>query len=107
MIVRIWRTGVDPARVAEYRAFAQGRSLPMFEQQDGFLGVLFTESGDDCAVVSFWRDEVAVDALARSGSYAETAAALGATGILRGEQTVEVLHVQGGRLMPEARHAVP
>jgi hypothetical protein len=30
LIVRIWRTGVDPDRALEYREFAQSRSLPMF-----------------------------------------------------------------------------
>lgn len=100
MIVRIWRTGVDPARVDEFRAFAAERSLPMFERQEGFLGVLFTETEHDYATVSFWRDAASVDALGRSESYAETVAALVATGLLTGEQTVEVFHVGGGRLTP-------
>ena len=99
MIVRIWRTGIDPARAGEYERFAEERSLPMFRAQRGFRGVLFTTAaGDRRAVISFWEDHGAVELLDRSESYRDTAAALGSTDILRGEQTVEVLEVHGGDL---------
>jgi heme-degrading monooxygenase HmoA len=99
VIVRIWRTGIDPARADEYERFAQERSLPMFRAQPGFRGVLFTTAADgDRAVISFWEDEQAVELLDRSESYRETASALGSSGILRGEQSVEVLDVGGGDL---------
>ena len=35
MIARVWRTGIDPERAAEYDVFAAERSLPMFRRQDG------------------------------------------------------------------------
>ena len=99
MIVRIWRTGIDPARTADYERFAEERSLPMFRAQPGFRGVLFTTAADDRrAVSSFWEDQDAVDRLDESETYRETASALGSSGILQGEQTVEVLHVSGGDL---------
>jgi heme-degrading monooxygenase HmoA len=99
VIVRIWRTGIDPTRADEYERFAEERSLPMFRAQPGFRGVLFTTAGDGSrAVISFWEDEAAVELLDRSQSYSETAAILGSTGILRGEQSVEVLDVSGGDL---------
>ena len=99
MIVRIWRTGIDPARADEYERFAEERSLRMFRAQRGFRGVLFTTAADDRrAVISFWEDQGDVELLGRSESYRDTAAALGSTGILRGEQTVEVLEVHGGDL---------
>jgi heme-degrading monooxygenase HmoA len=99
VIVRIWRTGIDPARAGEYDRFAEERSLPMFRTQQGFRGVLFTTAAEDGrAVISFWGDQNAVDRLDRSESYRATAGALGSTGILRGEQTVEVLEVSGGEL---------
>jgi heme-degrading monooxygenase HmoA len=99
VIVRIWRTGIDPARADEYERFAQERSLPMFRAQQGFRGVLFTTTADGRrAVISFWEDQGAVDLLDRSETYGDTAAALGSTGVLRGEQTVEVLEVHGGEL---------
>jgi len=38
MIIRIWRTEIQTAHMAEYEKFAQERSLPMFRKQQGFLG---------------------------------------------------------------------
>jgi heme-degrading monooxygenase HmoA len=97
VIARIWRTGIDPSRAGEYDRFAEDRSLPMFRAQQGFRGVLFTTAAvDRRAVISFWEDRRAVELLDGSASYRDTAAALGSTGILRGEQTVEVLAVDGG-----------
>ena len=99
MIVRIWRTGIDPARASEYQRFAEERSLPMFRAQPGFRGVLFTTAADGGrAVISFWDDERAIELLDRSESYRDTASALGSSGILRGDQMVEVLDVTGGDL---------
>ena len=99
MIVRIWRTGIDPARASEYERFAEERSLPMFRAQPGFRGVLFTTAADGGrAVISFWEDDRAVELLDRSETYRETASALGSSGILRGEQSVEVLIAHGGAL---------
>jgi heme-degrading monooxygenase HmoA len=99
VIVRIWRTRIDPARAAEYERFAEERSLPMFRAQSGFRGVLFTAAAENSrAVISFWEDQEAVELLDRSDSYRQTASALGSTGILRGDQTVELLNVTGGDL---------
>jgi heme-degrading monooxygenase HmoA len=97
VIVRIWRTRIDPARSEEYERFAGERSLPMFRRQAGFRGVLFA-SGDESerVVLTFWENVGAVDELGRSPTYRETVDALLASGILTGEQTVEVLDVHGG-----------
>lgn len=99
MIVRMWTTEVLPDRTAEYLAFARSRSSSMFLQQDGCLGVLFLRLPDDRHVAcSFWRDAAAVDALSSSATYRETAAALAATGALRGQQTVVAYQLEGGAL---------
>lgn len=99
MIVRIWRTGIDAVRAEEYERFARERSLPMFRAQTGFRGVLFASGGEtERVVLSFWDDLGALAALDDSPSYRETVAALLATGILTGDQSVEVLDVQGGDL---------
>jgi heme-degrading monooxygenase HmoA len=97
VIVRIWRTGIDPARTEDYERFTRERSLPMFRSQAGFRGVLFA-SGDETerVVLSFWENAGAVAALDGSPSYGETVDALLASGILTGEQSVEVLDVHGG-----------
>jgi heme-degrading monooxygenase HmoA len=97
VIVRIWRTGIRAARAEEYERFARERSLPMFRAQTGYRGALFASGGvTERVVLSFWDDVGAVAALDESPSYRETVAALLATGILTGEQSVEVLDVQGG-----------
>ena len=52
MLVRIWRTQVDPFREAEYVAFTQDYSLPMFRQQPGCFGVLFLNAPPDWGALS-------------------------------------------------------
>lgn len=106
MIVRLWTTGVDPDRVDEYRAFATERSLQMFRSQGGFLGVLFTESESQFAVMSFWRDRGSAQALEASSSYQSTVQAITATGFLTGAQNVEIFEVVGGELTEAAGRAV-
>jgi heme-degrading monooxygenase HmoA len=98
MLVRIWRTGVDPERVADYERFARERSLPMFRRRPGCLGVLFSRYDRGAAVVSFWQDAAAIQRLDSDPEYAETVEAILATGLLTGAQTVEVLTVTGGWL---------
>ena len=91
MIVRIWRTGVDPDRGEEYDAFARDVSAEMFRAQPGWVETLFTRSGERAAVITLWRDEAAVRRLAESPSYLAVVERLTATGMLTGEQSVEVL----------------
>ncbi len=100
MLLRIWRTGVDPARWPEYEHFEQEDSLPMFRQQPGCRGVLFVRAGDakGAAACSFWDDQQAIEQLRNSPTYQGTVARLLATGLLTGEQSVEVYQVAGGGL---------
>ncbi len=94
MIVRIWRTGIDMERAAEYDRFVVERSLPMFRRQPGLTTVYFTRTGEmDRAVVTVWADAAAVSALDTSDEYQETTAAIIAAGFLRGPQTVELMPV--------------
>lgn len=74
MIMRIWRARVDEARGDEYERFAQQESLPMFQAQAGFRGLVFGRSCDNCVVVTLWEDEAAADSLDASTSYLETVA---------------------------------
>jgi heme-degrading monooxygenase HmoA len=95
--MRIWRTEVAPEHVAAYQQFAHERSLPMFQDQSGCLGALFTSTAQGrYAVATFWQDPADVQRLDTSPSYRETSAASSATGYLRGEQTVELFAVEGG-----------
>ncbi len=99
MLARIWRTGVKPGRYEEYERFARERSLPMFREQRGFIGVLFLrEEADRAAVLTIWEDEQAVEELETSSSYRQTAEAILGNGFLSRGQSVEVLKVHGGQV---------
>ena len=88
--------------MAEYERFEQERSLAMFQKQAGFLGVLFLRAPKECAALSLWEDMGAVDALATSPTYQETVSQLRATGLLRGQQSVEIFEARGGTVRSEA-----
>jgi heme-degrading monooxygenase HmoA len=98
MIMRIWRTGVDRARAAEYERFAMEESLPMFRAQPGFRGLLFGRNGGECIVTTLWEDHAAADALEGSARYRETVARIIAAGFLVGESEVERFEVHGSDL---------
>ena len=99
MLVRIWRTGVDAARLAEYERFEREHSLPMFRAQRGLVGVLFLREAEDrAAALTIWEDEGALRELEASASYERTVERSLSTGLLKGEQTVEVFRVEGGQV---------
>ncbi|GAA1114894.1 hypothetical protein GCM10009630_10360 [Kribbella jejuensis] len=100
MIVRIWRTGVRADRVSDYEQFARTRSLPMFRRREGCLGVLFAADAGERIVITLWDGPESVDRLAESTEYRETVDALSATGILEGEQSVQVFNSTGGFVEP-------
>jgi len=96
MIARLWKTGIDPARTAEYDAFADGYSRPMFAALPGCLGAIFLGNADVRWVLSLWSDPASIEALRSASLYRDTVARLQATGILRDPQTVELFEVTGG-----------
>jgi heme-degrading monooxygenase HmoA len=95
MIARIWRTQIDESRAHDYRRFAHSKSLPMFRQQPGFLGVLFAADLANRAVITLWRDATSARKLDQSETYKSTVAEIEATGFLRGESSVEMFEVEG------------
>ena len=99
MIARIWKTGVKAERFEDYDRFAHERSLPMFREQRGLLGVLFLrESADRAGVLTLWEDENAIEELESSPRYQQTVADILEGGFLTGEQSVEVFEVHGGEI---------
>ena len=62
--------------------------------------MLFVRAGDGmgAAACSFWDDPQAIDRLRNSPTYQGTVARLLATGLLTGEQSVDVYEVAGGAL---------
>jgi heme-degrading monooxygenase HmoA len=98
LIVRIWRTRVLPQHEAAYEDFARERSLPMFREQVGFLGVFFAKSVPERAVITLWRDQDDVRRLEESPTYRRTVEQLIQAGILDGASDVEVLVTHGYEL---------
>jgi|SRR6266481_3250441 len=96
MIARLWQTGIDPARGAEYDAFAATYSRPMFAALGGCLGAFFLGTGEVRSVLSLWADSASIDSLESSPLYRKTVARFQATGVLREPQTVELFEVTGG-----------
>lgn len=94
MIVRLWKTRVDKARMREYEENERNRSTPMFRKQPRCLGVLFQRSGDDCFALTFWKDMEAVERLKTSKSYLEASAFYGDSGMLISEPSLQVFEVK-------------
>lgn len=101
MFARIWRTGLDESRAAEYEAFAFGRSLPMFQRQPGFRAVFFVRTENGRATISLWADLASAEALAQSADYRTTVDAILAAGFLESPQSVELLPVDHAWLAPD------
>ena len=95
MVARIWRTQIDETRADDYRRFAQTKSLPMFRDQPGFLGVLFGAPRGQRTVITLWSDLASAQPLDQSASYKRTVADIEATGFLYGESSVDVLELEG------------
>lgn len=102
MIVRLWSTRVDQKWIAEYEENERSRSLPMFQQQPGCLGVLFLRSSENCFALSLWKDLESVERLKTSESYVEASAFYANSGMLLGEPLLQVFDVMGGFLDPRA-----
>ena len=80
--------------------------LPMFLRQAGFVAVLFGRTQDDCVVFSIWSDRQAVEGLAKSETFLATTKKLESSGMLKGDQTAEIIEIIGGYL-PAAVTATP
>jgi heme-degrading monooxygenase HmoA len=103
MILRIWHAALNPIHLEEYRCFEAEQSLPMLHRQPGLLGVLFLREAEaSVAALTIWEDRGAIEALESSPSYRRTARELAESGLLAGDESVEVLEVEGGDLRREA-----
>ena len=96
MIVRIWTTGFDPARLDELDAFANRISLPMLRRQPGNRGVLFAVDGDEWMTLTLWEDMASIARLDDSPDYRETVANILAADFLRGAQVTRTYDDHGG-----------
>jgi heme-degrading monooxygenase HmoA len=93
MIGRLWKTGLKAGRADAYEVFARDISLPMFQNQKGFLGCVMSRDDEAGLVMTFWEDLEAVKALEASPSYKETVSKILAADLLTAEQTVTIAEV--------------
>jgi heme-degrading monooxygenase HmoA len=105
VLLRLWRTEFDPERIEELNEFAKTRSVPMFDSFPGCAGHLFSHHDDTFMTISMWIGHHAIRQAEASDLYRETVDALEATGILRGEQHVEVFEVSALNLGWDSRRA--
>jgi heme-degrading monooxygenase HmoA len=96
MIVRLCKTQVQASRFAQYESWEKTRSLPMFKELEGCLGVLFLRSERYCFALSFWRDMAAVDGLETSTLYQQTSKAYEESGMLIGSAALLVFETVEG-----------
>ena len=90
MLARLWTTGLRRDRVDAYESFARDVSLPMFREQDGFIGCVMLRSDHEGLVLTFWRDHSAIDALETSRSYRGTVERIKEADLLAGEQRTAI-----------------
>jgi hypothetical protein len=108
MIVRLWKVKVDPNRIEQYALWETTRSLPMFQELQGCLGVLFLRSREHCLALSLWQDMDAVNKLKDCALYNELSSEYERSGMLIGEPDLQVFEAIGGFTVGDAlRAAVP
>jgi len=107
MIVRIWTTKFDPARLDELDAFANEISLPVLRRQPGNQGVLFGSDGDEWVTVTLWADAASIARLDEATDYQETVARILAAGFLRGEQVTRLYDDHGADIAPSTTNPGP
>lgn len=99
MLLRIWRTEFDPERIQELREFAATRSEPMFESFPGCQGFVFAHDHSTYVTMSLWRDAADIAEAEATALYQETVAALLASEMLLGPQTVEIFDIDTTNLI--------
>lgn len=98
MILRIWKTNVLEQRASEFEKFARKYSTPTFKKYAGFLGVFHSRSGTNCATISIWVDEHAIQNLESSREYQDLVSKIKNSGFLTGDQITEVYDLKEGHL---------
>jgi heme-degrading monooxygenase HmoA len=104
MLARLWTTGLRPDRLDAYESFARDVSLRMFREQDGFMGCVMVRSGHEGLVLTFWRDQGAIDILETSPSYRDTVQRIQEANLLADTQRTAIYQLHlidvGGAVSP-------
>ena len=98
MLIRIWQIKVKPDRFGDLEKFGEEYFQPMFERQEGCLGVLFTHDENYSAMISMWDDMRSIEKLRESSLYHEAVESILGSGLVDGEQSVEIFEASGGFL---------
>lgn len=106
MLLRIWKVGLAPGKAAELELFANNISLPMFKAQPGCLAVFFTRTETQCATVTLWEAEDAVEEMEHSSRYQQVVRQIEQSGILGENHETSVYSVYGGFVSAEASHLI-
>lgn len=88
--MRLWKTRVVEHRMADYESFAREISVPMFQRQPGYCGVAMFRRGQDCVVLTLWKDRESVGALSISKSYDAAVSQIKSAGFLLEDHSVEL-----------------
>ncbi|GAC1658398.1 MAG: hypothetical protein NVS9B15_20070 [Acidobacteriaceae bacterium] len=96
MIVRMWRTAIDPAHRREFEHIEEEHLARLLEKQSGFGGVLFLARDDEATVLTLWESRDAADAFNGSVAAQQLTEEVRAKGFFHGEPRVEVFEVIGG-----------
>jgi quinol monooxygenase YgiN len=96
MLVRVWTVDIKKDKVKELEVFANSISLPMFREQEGCLGVLFTKNSYEASTITFWDSQESIDKLATSVSYQDVVKQIEDSGILAGNHKSETYEEYGG-----------
>ena len=96
MLVRVWTVDIKKEKIKELEIFANTISLPMFIEQEGCLGVLFTKNSDEASTITFWDSQESIDKLATSVSYQDVVKQIEESGILAGNHKSETYEEYGG-----------
>lgn len=102
MIVRLWKVKVNPDRIEQYALWEKTRSLPMFQELQGCLGVFFLRSKEHCLALSMWQGMDAVDALKDCKLYEKTSSDYEQSGMLIGDPELQVYEAIAGFTVGDA-----
>lgn len=95
MMVCIWRARLNPAQSEVFRYLEVTECLPMLRRQPGFLGGLFLRRASErAALLTFWEDSGAVEALNSSPSYQRMIQEITKQELLLEEPLIDVWEVQ-------------
>lgn len=93
MIVRIWSSGIVKGRENEYLTFAGGISMPMFKEHP-IKGVYILTTERKTKVVTLWNNLDDITKMENSEKYKETVNKILASGLIEGDQSVELFECQ-------------